>query len=196
MAKIKIFNNSNSFTYDDLLNIDLDNLVPTTVNTTTIAGSGSGFSFVFNGSFSFNNSGLTGGTLQSIKISYLGSTLVKMTEISRDIVKIATSAPAAVEAYLMSGNDTVVSAYNLGDVINTYGGKDVITTGTGDDKINGGFGIDTFVVQDIVSKARITATKFGFDVRSDNGRDAIKNIELLRFDDVTTTISNTPSSIV
>ncbi len=189
MAIVNIYNTANSLSFRDLVGLDFDTITVTTVNSTTIAGTSGSYAFSMGGTFIFGASGLTGGTLQTFTISFGGALIGRMIEINRDVLGVATAGPPGADPYLLSGNDTVVSEYNENDLIRTYGGNDVITAGTGNDRVFGGAGIDTMVISDSFTNAGISDSSIGFVVKSASGRDTLKGIELLRFDDVTMALS-------
>jgi serralysin len=189
MANYNVFPVANNYSHTNLASIDFQNVAVSVTNTTTIAGTADGFYFQFLGSFTYSGSFLSGGTLRTFNLYKNGALLGSVSEINLDIVTLATSSPYTVERLMFAGNDTVTSAYNGADIIATHEGNDVIKMGTGNDEIDGGNGTDTLILGGSFGTARITSTYNGFSVDSADGLDAIRNIELLKFSDMTVAIS-------
>ncbi|MDU8912824.1 calcium-binding protein [Aestuariicoccus sp. MJ-SS9] len=107
-----------------------------------------------------------------------------------------------------AGNDTILGG--LGHDLLTGGGghdrifagkgNDVIAGGTGDDTIRGGAGDDTVVFEGSVFDFDITAAGGGWtfveDLSGTGGRDKLRGVEVLQFDDATVTLSGGNAPLV
>lgn len=185
MATIRIYDNANLFSLQDFNNVNLGQATLITTTQTTIAGYVGDFHVSIGGIFSYDYYGLTGGTINSLSVSYRGTQLGLMTGLGHDVRTIANSSPSNAERYLLNDDDNIISSYNRGDIINTHAGNDTITAGTGDDRIDGGSGVDTVVVRGTYSNLRIEVEDSGFSVASASGRDLLESVELLRTDNTT-----------
>jgi len=150
------------------------------------------------GSFSFNSTGLPGGTVTGYDQFIGGSLDYRVTGISKNALTVYN--------YLNSGNAQGLQQYVLSDADVIYGstfgdsiqgwsgndnllgnsGNDIIKGGAGNDTIDGGTGIDTAMYAGYRSNYTIAGTSTGYTVKDNKGSegtDTLINVERLQFSD-------------
>jgi len=185
MTILTIYSALNRWSYDDLWTIDFDAVSSPSISPTAISGSIDGFFFLARGAFSYTSSELTGGTLNSMSISYGGATLATLTGMSLDLVALMDASPTRAEMMLFGGNDVIFSDWSAGTSYFTYAGNDRITLGAGDDVVDGGTGIDTFVLRTTYDPASVLMESGQLVIDGVMGRDVLSNIEILEFSNKT-----------
>lgn len=183
MTNITIYSSANSWSYQDLYTLDLDNVRLISNTATNITGYVDGLYLNVGGYFSYNAYGLSGGTVNSISLTYNGAQLMSMTGASLSVSDLVYSSAASIERAALSGSDSIVSAWTEGDIYNTYGGNDRIQLGVGDDTVDGGTGTDTFVLSTTFSASSISGYGSGIRIDSSQGLDTLRNIEIVAFQD-------------
>ena len=113
----------------------------------------------FYGSFTYDQTGLTGGTINTIQSYEYGSMVSAVTGLSLNVLTynayIAANDVQGLYGYVLSGADTftgssgndMLETFAGNDVINSGGGNDVLSGGTGSDIMQGGNGSDFYVVE-------------------------------------------------
>ncbi len=135
-----------------------------------------GDSGIYYGSFSYNNFGLTGGTVTG----YDSYNNYALEYTARNFSLNALT----LDSYLNSGNATAVDQYVLS-------GNDTFYQSPGNDSINGYGGINTVVYNGNLSNFTITKSSSGYIVTDNtgaNGTDSITNIQILKFSDQSVTL--------
>lgn len=183
MANITIHASANHWSYSDLYSTNFDDARVDSYSGSHISGSAGGFNIYVTGSFYYDSYGLSGGTFNSLSMSYGGSQLATVTGLSLDVSELAYASPSRIEQKLLAGSDTIVSSWNRGDSFRTYGGNDRVELGTGNDTVDGGTGIDTFVVNVHSSSVSVSPTSSGYRIDSAYGKDSLKNFEFVSFSD-------------
>lgn len=194
MANVTIYSSANHWTYSDLYSTNFDDARVNNYSGSHISASAGGFSIYATGAFYYDSYGLSGGTLNTISMSYGGSQLVTATGFSLNVSNMAYASPSRVEQALLAGSDTIVSAWEQGDSYRTYGGDDWIELGSGNDSVDGGTGTDTFVVSVHSSTASVSTTNAGFRIESAYGKDSLKNVEIVSFSDKSVSLQKGGSS--
>jgi hypothetical protein len=121
----------------------------TLLSTTRVQVSDGIHSIDLYGLFSYNSTGVTGGTITGATISQSGIPYFTVSGASLDFAQAANSSPYTIENMVLRGNDTFNGSY----------GNDGFYGYTGNDTFNGGAGIDTVIYDG--SKSSITATPSG-----------------------------------
>ncbi|WP_069301309.1 calcium-binding protein [Neptunicoccus sediminis] len=183
MANITIHSSSNHWNYNDLYSTNFGDARVYSHSAGHISGSAGGFDIYVTGTFYYDSYGLSGGTFNSLSMSYGGSQLVSVSGFSLSVSELAYATPSRIEQKLLAGSDTIESAWNRGDSFHTYGGNDRIELGTGNDFVDGGTGTDTFVISVHSSSVSVSPTSSGFRIESAYGNDSLKNIEFVSFND-------------
>ncbi|PLS21627.1 calcium-binding protein [Neptunicoccus cionae] len=194
MANVTIYSSANHWSYSDLYSTNFNDARVNSYSGSYISASAGGFSISATGSFYYDSYGLSGGTFNSLSMSYGSSQIVTASGFSLNVSDLAYGSPSSIEQRLLSGSDTIVSAWAQGDSYRTFGGDDRIELGTGNDTVDGGTGTDTFVVSVHSSTASISTTSSGFRIDSSYGRDSLKNVEIVAFTDATVSLLKGGSS--
>lgn len=156
------------------------------------------YTATYYGSFTFNNYGLTGGTITGYTEKTNGVVDVTITGVNASALTVDSYLSAYDEAglqrYVFSGSDTMNGSagndYIIGwggsDTLLGNGGNDYMKGGSGNDSIHGGAGIDTAVYAGNYANYTVTQTSTGYTVTdrvSSEGTDTLTNIERLQFAD-------------
>lgn len=181
MTTLTISSSLNGWSYDDFLNIDFDAVSAPSLTSSAISGYVEGIYFLARGYFTYNSGELTGGRLDSIHISYGGSSLASITDLGLDLNKVAYASDAEIERMIFGGNDVFFSDWTEGATYATGGGNDRITLGAGDDFVDGGNGVDTFVLRTAYNPASILMESGQLVIKGAMGRDVLNNVEILEF---------------
>ena len=155
------------------------------------------------GYFTYDASGLTGGTVTSSDLYYGSSKYYSVSGGSFSALTIYNylnqNNPVGLLNYVFGGNDTLngsaysdyLKGYSGSDIINGNGGDDLLTGGGGNDTIDGGSGTDTAIYADAYSSCTIVvhSTDVVTITTSSEGTDTLTNIEYLRFSDQTVRVT-------
>lgn len=167
-----------ALTYDS---IDISEITATDITGTLDFGDGITGRVEIEGTFSYDDGGLTGGTVTrawAVVESWIA--LIILEDINLDAMTFATAATADFAELLFTGDDSIQSRLPSGDTWTTLGGDDGIAVGGGDDFVDGGDGTDTFYVSNRFAPADIALS--GGDVVVDAaGHDTLRNIEFLEY---------------
>jgi Ca2+-binding RTX toxin-like protein len=119
------------------------------------------------GIFSYNSTGITGGTLTGMTWSQNGTPYFGISGLNLSVLQVVNSSASALDAAVLRGNDTFNGSY----------GNDGFYGYTGNDTFNGGAGIDTVFYDG--SKSSITATPSGsgYKVTTLGKTDTLNGIE-------------------
>lgn len=181
MTKIAISSGMNSWSLEDLLNREFDWGVSTSMTPTSVSGTSGGFSATMTGAFTSSGGALSGGTMTSLTVSYLGSTLISVSDVSLDIEEIAHGTAGSVQAQLFDGSDVLQSSWDEGQIFDLRGGNDRIELGRGDDVVDGGAGTDTFVLGTAFQPGRISVSGGMVVIDSAKGEDRLRDVEIVEF---------------
>ncbi|GHG93164.1 hypothetical protein GCM10010961_25510 [Pseudodonghicola xiamenensis] len=178
----------NGWSYDDFLSIDYDAVSSPSISSSAISGYVDGIYFLARGYFTYDSYGITGGRLDSIHISYSGSSLASITDLGLDLNKLAYASEAEIERMIFGGDDVIFSDWSEGSTYATGAGDDRITLGIGDDTVDGGSGVDTFVLRAPYAPGSIGFNGSAVVIDGDMGRDQLRNIERLEFSNKTVAV--------
>lgn len=190
MANVIFYSTINALSYNELLTLKFGGASATITNASVsnISGYVDGFYVSYNGSFTYDTYGLTGGTVTTMSLSYGGGLLVTVTGMNLNIVDMAYSSPSQIENLMFSGSDNILSYWSTGDTYDTGSGNDRIQLGIGNDTVDGGAGTDVFVLATNFTAASISAYGAGIRINSSQGLDTLRNVEIVEFLDETVSI--------
>lgn len=181
MASITIYSGLNSWSLEELLTREFDWGGPASMMPTSVSGTSGGFSAEMTGAFTYSGGVLSGGTMTSLTVGYLGSPLISVADVSLDIEEIAYGTAGSVQAHLFDGADTLRSFWDEGQIFDLRGGNDRIELGRGDDVVDGGAGTDTFVLGTALQPGRISVSGNMVVIDSAKGEDRLRDVEIVEF---------------
>ncbi|MFV1497981.1 calcium-binding protein [Phaeobacter sp. JH20_02] len=120
-------------------------------------------------------------TVNSMSVATGRTTVYSFSEFSMNFYRFASSSGSALEAALLTGDDTITSNMTEGNRWLAYGGDDVISLGTGNDYVNGGTGTDRLIINDNFGRASASSFYGTITLESADGRDTLVSIEQLQF---------------
>lgn len=194
MTNATIYADANNFTASDFYWLDFNDVVITNVSTTGISGTVGQFSVVIGGNLSLYGSQISGGTINSMKVSYGAAPLTYISDFSIEVSRLASSSEAQLTGLMFAGDDTVRSYWNVGDRYFLYGGDDRVELGTGNDVVDGGSGRDTFAIDASFNSAEISASAGSLRIESAYGVDTLSNFEIIAFRDTSYSVRFAPAT--
>lgn len=181
MTAVTIYSDMNAWTLEDLLEREFDWSGSTMLTASSVTGFSGAFSAQMTGAFTYSGGALSGGTMTGLTVSYLGSPLIAVSEVSLDIEEIAYGTAATVQALLFDGDDTLRSSWDTGQIFALRGGDDRVRLGRGDDVVDGGAGTDTFVLGTAFKPGRISLSDDAVVIDSARGKDTLRDVEIVEF---------------
>ncbi|UWR70227.1 calcium-binding protein [Phaeobacter inhibens] len=183
MAELLVTAASNVAPPFDFSDFDFTKVAVLSATDTQIAVQYGAFVMVFQGSFSFDESGNLSpdSPLNGFGLFYDQSLIMSVSGFTLPSQMIADGDLYALLAVALSGDDIITSAWNGGERINGFAGNDTIRAGDGDDTIFGGAGQDELVLGDGVH-----TYSFAFDdsagalLTTTKGRDMLFDVETVR----------------
>ncbi|AUQ58688.1 hemolysin-type calcium-binding repeat-containing protein [Phaeobacter inhibens] len=133
-------------------------------------------------------------TIESMAVNSGGTPVYAISEFSMNFYRFSASSGAALEAAILTGDDTITSNMAEGTRWLAYGGDDVISLGIGDDYVHGGYGTDRLIIHDTYGRADISSVYGGVWIDSADGRDTLLSIEQLQFSNRSFSLSVDTSS--
>lgn len=119
------------------------------------------------GLFSYNSTGVTGGTITGATISQSGIPYFTVSGASLDFAQAANSSPYTIENMVLRSNDTFNGSY----------GNDSFYGYTGNDTFNGGAGVDTVLYDAGKLGITVTPSGSGYKVTTLGKTDTLNGIE-------------------
>ncbi|ATF18191.1 calcium-binding protein [Phaeobacter gallaeciensis] len=138
-----------------------------------------GTSITLTGNFSASSPYLW--TIESMEVRSDGIPVYAISEFSMNFYRFSVSSGGALEAAILTGDDTITSNMAEGNRWLAYGGDDVISLGVGNDYLNGGSGTDRMIVHDNFGRATVSSSYGIVTLESADGRDTLYSIEQLEF---------------
>ncbi|MGR3759603.1 calcium-binding protein [Roseobacteraceae bacterium NS-SX3] len=186
MTTITITQLANLLSVEDLLSFPFSEITVTHSDSTLIRATYGGYELRLEGSFVYDQSGITSGsTINAVKLYSTGNQIASITGMNVTYDELASGDTNTVIQATLGGDDVIMSFLNGGDLLSGYGGDDRIRLGTGDDTVLGGTGTDTFVLDTPLANAGFRFVEDVFQVISDFGTDTLFEFEAIEFQDAT-----------
>ncbi|AHD09336.1 calcium-binding protein [Phaeobacter gallaeciensis] len=183
MAELLVTAASNVAPPFDFSDFDFTKVAVLSATDTQIAVQYGAFVMVFQGSFSFDESGNLSpdSPLNGFGLFYDQSLIMSVSGFTLPSQMIADGDLYALLAVALSGDDIISSAWNGGERINGFAGNDTFRAGDGDDTIFGGAGQDELVLGDGVQTYSFTfGDSAGALLTTTKGRDMLFDVETVR----------------
>lgn len=119
------------------------------------------------GIFSYNSTGITGGTLTGMTWSQSGTPYFGISGLNLGVLQVINSSASTLDTAVLRGNDTFNGSY----------GNDAFYGYTGNDTFNGGAGIDTVLYDASKSGISVTPSGTGYKVTTLGKTDTLNGIE-------------------
>lgn len=196
MANIVVTEASNNVPYNDLLDIDLNNVQITSATGSAITVSSLGLSLTLNGTFYYDAYGYltSSSSAYAMSLHYNGALIMSATGFSLSYNDIAYGSLDSALQTAFAGNDSYFSAWNGDDFVWTYGGNDRINLGSGNDTLDGGSGSDRLIVDGSYGHASFSSSYGRTILDGPEGRDTLRSIEIVQFSDRTVGLTTGSSS--
>ncbi len=150
----------------------------------------------YDGAFTYNANGLSGGTVTGYHFYEGGALSATVTNGNANALTVynylSAGNASGLYNYILRFDDIMfgsasadgLSGYIGNDTIYGNSGNDTLSGGPGNDILNGGAGIDTAIFSGIRSAYTISSTATGYTVTGGNdGAETLTNIERLQFSD-------------
>jgi hypothetical protein len=155
------------------------------------------YDITYNGSFSYNDSGLAGGTMTGYSFyasHFLASSLTGSWADALVVQSYASNGDfSGFTSYVLQGND-LVKGSDAAELIGGLAGNDTLQGGGGNDTMDGGAGMDTALYSGVRNSFSISKASGGYTVADNSkggtqGSDSLIGMEKIQFSDCTVDLS-------
>ena len=168
----------------------------TSYSATHISLADNGLTATYYGSFYFNNTGLSGGSVTGYEQFVGGAPDYRVTGVNARALTVEgylnSGNSQGLQQYVLSGADTIygspsadaLQGWSGNDNMQGNAGNDLLKGGSGNDVLDGGAGVDTAVFSGTRSSYSLSWSPSAWAVSSTaDGTDTLSNIERLQFSD-------------